>query len=170
MPHQIEPEIFIRGTVKDGKFNSYKPQSEQKWLSSMEGKEIIRIYRETVPDTTPNQHAYLRGVVIRMVCMKSDRFDGWEEDDIYDYFADMYLSLKVIRTMNGKSVVVNKRLSMATCGMPRSTEFIRRVLQDLAEYKECPLIPPPPEDVIYHKYSNKDRTNGKKEKDSTKKE
>ena len=131
-----------------------------------EGKEVKRIYRVSVADTTPNQHGYMRGVIIRMCCMNSDRFAGWEEEDIYEYFADKYFYIPVIMTSNGKSVEFKKRLSMATCGMPRSAEFIRRVLQDLAEDKECPLFPPAPEDVILNKYSKIDRTNGKNKEET----
>jgi hypothetical protein len=154
---QIESEIFTRGIVKDGKFVSFRPQTEQKWLDANEGKELVRIYRPVVEQTTTDQHGYLRGVIIRMCCMNSDRFAGWDEEEIYNYFVDTYFYIPVIKTMNGKSIEFKKKLSMATAGKRRSAEFITRIIQDLAEDKECPIVVPEPGETILNKYSSINR-------------
>lgn len=156
----LEPEIQTRGIVQKGIFNSFRPVTENKWLDANEGKELVRIYREVVEPTTTDQHGYMRGGIIRSCCMQSDRFAGWEEEDIYAYFVQKYFYIPVIKTENGKSIEFRRYLSMASCGKRRSAEFISRVIQDLAEDKECPIVVPPPEDFILNKYSSINR--GKK--------
>lgn len=154
---QIDPEIMTRGIVKDGKFNCFRPQTEQQWLLANEGKELVRIYREVVESTTTDQHGYLRGGIIRSCCMNSDRFAGWQEEEIYDYFVDKYFYVPVVKTMNGVSVEFKRKLSMATCGKRRAAEFISRIIQDLAEDKENPIVVPDASEFVLNKYSSINR-------------
>lgn len=154
---QIDPEIQTRGLVVKGVFNPFRPITENKWLDANEGKELVRIYRQVVEPTTTDQHGYLRGGIIRSACMNSDRFAGWEEEDIYAYFVQKYFYIPVIKTENGKSIEFRKYLSMASCGKRRAAEFISRIIQDLAEDKENPIVVLPPEEYVLNKYSSINR-------------
>lgn len=150
-----EPTIRFYGTVVNGKRTYFRPQLHQKALEKLEGKQFEEVIKQRFEDESPNQHAYYRGGIIKATCMETELFGGWSEVDIHDYFAKKFLTNirpKVLKFPDGTETTIEVAHTESTgdLGKKRMSEFIDRVLIDLAENNIFPLTP---EDYYYGKYS-----------------
>lgn len=157
MSSKQQPQIIFKGRIVNGVRQYYRGLKHQKYLKSLEGKEFEEILTETDGDVTLDQHGYMRAGIIRKTCMQTDLFEGWTETEIYEYFADRHFYIPIIKTVNGVQKEFKHRLSMASCGIKRASEFIEAVLKELAENGIYPLSP---DEYYYGKYA-KPKTNGK---------
>jgi hypothetical protein len=107
----------------------------------------------------------MRAGIIRKTCVQSDLFEGWDEDDIYDWFVNKFFTVIVLKTLGtGEQVEVRKEFSMKNCGRKRASEFIEKVLRFLAERGIYPLSP---EEYFNGIYSSIDRNEQTGEKTQT---
>lgn len=152
----MEPQVKHKFTVKGGKRNYLKPTQQAAAMAAMEGKGVFyEVYEPEFEPTTTDQHGYYRGGIIRTVCMQTELFGGWKEDDIHEYFASEFLSNKRMKRLNNWDIEITKVESTANLGKRKMAEFITKVIDWLAQ---TGIEVPPPEDFILKKYSSKERT------------
>lgn len=132
---QNDPDIIFYGTIKNGKRLYWKPNLHQTLISSLEGKVFEEIIRERIEPSTDDQRGYLFGAIIRKTCMNTELFGGWTEDEIYDFFAGKFFSVKKTVIFKGKEYTIKKPLSLNKrngAGKKRVSEFISRIVEFLA--------------------------------------
>jgi len=110
---QPKANIILRGTVENGIRRYYRPSLLKARLKALEGKEFQEIVQEKEEETTTDQHGYYRGGIIRGTCMESTLFEGWEHDDIHNFFAAEFLSYKRI-LLKGDDDAVTVTITQST--------------------------------------------------------
>lgn len=154
-----ESQIVNYGVVKNGKVHYYKPKFVEQQILDLEGKEIGMVLFEKVPAVTEDMHGFLRGGIIRKVCMSTELFAGNSESEIYDILKEkcnFYVNRTVI--FGNESFTKKDYLHMDTCGKRRGKEFIDAIIRFLAEHD---IIVPDPSEFLYNKYKS---THGNKRK------
>lgn len=146
-------EIRHYGRVRDGVVIYDIPALYDQQLRELEGKDIVMTIKKRHEKPSRSQYNYYRGAIL-VACHKSEKFKHFDnKDDIHEaYFAPKFLSYKkLVRIDNQKPYEVPLVRSLAELSKEEISEFLERVLADLAENDiECPA----PEDY-YNKYYEK---------------
>lgn len=124
------------GKIVNGKYVFYNPALHQKSLEMLEGKEFVLVLKEKFKKTSLDTHGYYRGGII-LECMKYEMFGGWNEDEIHDFFAGMFLTYKKIKTLklpDGKisAKEITNTISTGSLSQKEMNVFIESVIHWLA--------------------------------------
>lgn len=151
-----EANVVHYGKMKDnGEPEFYDKERFKQNRLELRGKEFGLIIFEKQEKVTIDQHGYMRGGIIAATCMRAEKFAGWNEIEIYNYFADMFFFVPVIKTFGEITVKFKKRLSMTTCGKKRASKFIDDTIRYLSEEGIEVLSP---EEYLLGKYKTNDKT------------
>lgn len=126
-------DVIIKhfGSINNGKLYLIDLPSYQANLNSLEGKEVEVIIEEKFEETTTNEHAYYRGVIIP-VALSCEVFHGWNKDELHVYLTDRFLGQDIIKEIKGIRVTSRFIPSTANIGKRKMAQFITDVLQWLA--------------------------------------
>lgn len=121
------------GKVTNGALVHYNWPLFKQTLSSLEGLEFDLILKEKHKRVSLDTHGYYRGGIIKE-CMQYEIFGGWDENDIHEFFADMFLKYTktLIRSDINKRILVTKVQSTAELNQREMNEFIDKVIAWLA--------------------------------------
>lgn len=105
-----------------------------KQKDSLRGKKVIIYMVEDEPVTSPDQIRYYFGVLLR-IAHKSNEYNHYDKsDDLhYKHFGFKYLGYTDVEEVEGKKRLVKKIKSIAELPMSEMSEFIERVIVDLAD-------------------------------------
>lgn len=135
-----EPIYHHYGKVVKGHLVFQYPELYQSVKNKLEGKEFDLVLKEKFKKVTLDQHGYYRAGIIREA-LRYESFGGWTEDELHDFFADMFLKETVVKTIDGTQYPVTSIRSTKDLSVQEMKEFIERVIQWLAEHDIVVLTP-----------------------------
>lgn len=151
-----ETNIIHYGSIDSNcKIDLEDPDKYANNILELKGKKVGIIIFEKGKKVSADQHGYMRGGIIATTCMRTEKFAGWDEEDIYNYFADKFFFIPVVKTFGDTTVTFKKRLSMATCGKKRASKFIDDTIRYLASEG---IDVPSPEEFLLGKYKTDEKT------------
>jgi hypothetical protein len=116
------------GIVRNGQITFYNPDLRINVLAELEGKEVEEIIKEKPKKSSTDQYGYYFGGVIGE-CKKVEKFGGWEEKEIDEFFCDKFLSYpKMIKVSDTSYKEVIRTQSKATLSKKELAEFIDKVI------------------------------------------
>lgn len=134
----------VIGVIKNGKFTPFTPSIYKDALQSYENKIVDLYITEHEEPRTPSQLGFYYGVIIRKVCMNTEKFSGWEEPEIDKFFKSLYLVTRDWRVIGGRKYEVVSTESLSSISKKRLSAFIEKVVAWLATED---IIVPDPENV-----------------------
>ena len=145
-------QIKHYGRVRAGKIVWDLPELHSQQLLSLEGKNIVAIYNERHEKPSMSQYGYYRGALL-VACYQSEMFSSVDnKDDIHDlYFAPKFLKYVKMVEIGGEKREVAVVRSLSDLNKTEMTDFIEKVLGDMAENE---IAAPRPEE-FYNKYYQK---------------
>lgn len=154
-----ESQIVNYGVVQNGKIKYFKPTFVEQQLLSLEGKQVGMIVFEKDPAVTEDMHGFLRGGIIRGVCMQTEMFAGNTEKEIYNILKEK-CGFYIERSIHFGNETITQRdyLHMDSCGKKRGRQFIDEIVRYLAEHD---IIVPDPSEFLLNKYKSV-KSNGKR--------
>lgn len=116
-----------------GKVNFKDLELFNKQKDSLRGKKAIIYILEDEPNSSPDQIKYYFGVLLRIAHKSNDYNHFDKSDDLhYKHFGNKYLGYSEVEEKEGKKRLVRKIKSIAELPMSEMSEFIERVIVDLA--------------------------------------
>jgi len=100
-------------------------------LEKLEGKEFELHLREKVKRVSDDQHGYYRAGIIRTAA-QAEIFGGWTEEEIHQYFADMFLGYSYHKKLGNITVERRGTRSTASIGKKEMQQYIEHVISWLA--------------------------------------
>jgi hypothetical protein len=145
-------EIRHYGRVRGGKAIWDIPELYAQQLLSLEGKNIVAIYKELHQKPTMSQYGYYRGAIL-VACYQSEYFSYMaKKDDIHDeYFAPKFLSYVKLVGPPGNQKEMTFTRSLADLSKDEMKDFMEKVIGDCAENG----ISIPASEEFYNKYYQK---------------
>lgn len=120
------------GKIVNGKKIYYNESLYKEAVKSLEGKEFEEVIKEKSKRVTLDQHGYYRKGVIG-TALEFEMFGGWNDDEIHDMFAGLFLTEKTVKTLdNDQQVVITKTLSTSFLNRKEMAEFIDKCIKWLA--------------------------------------
>lgn len=127
-----KPRIIHFGLIKNGKKIYYNNELYGKQIQSLEGKEFEEEIREKLKKPSQGTHGYYRGGIIS-TCLVSEKFGGWNEDEIHDLFCNLFLKTTIEKVFGDTGrTEITKVLSTSDLNQAEMNEFIERVIAWLA--------------------------------------
>lgn len=127
------------GIVREGQRIYYNNDLHKKQMALLEGKEFEETTKEKRISVSADTHGYYRGGIIG-TCLESNKFAGWDENEIHDHFASMFLRKTFIKELNGREYTVQKILSTGDLDQKEMNDFIEKVVFWLTE-KDIEILP-----------------------------
>lgn len=128
----MKPEIKLHGIVKRSKKVYYNPDLYVKVLQELEGKEFEEIVKEKQEKPSKNTHGFYRGGIIAS-CLTTEKFAGWDKDEIDDFFCNMFLSEKIEKVFGTTRTEITRIGSTGDLNQKEMNEFIEKVIHWLSE-------------------------------------
>jgi hypothetical protein len=117
-----------RGVCRNGEIRYYDSAGYRKNLLELEGKEVETITKEVSKKSSYDQFGFYFGGIIQ-TCLTTEKFGGWDEKEIDEFFCDKFLSYTVmIRVSESKYKEVIRTQSKASLNKKELSEFITKVI------------------------------------------
>lgn len=105
-------------------------------IRELDGMEFDLVLKEKKKHVSLDTHGYYRGGVLREA-LKYETFPNWTEDQLHDFFADMYLKeiqIKQIKFSSGHESIreVPHVISTASLSQKEMNDYIQKVIGWLA--------------------------------------
>lgn len=115
------------GRIEGGKKIYYNIPLYKQQMAALENKEFVEIIEEKPFKASLDQHSYYRGGILG-TCIQTEYFAHFaKEDDIHDFFADMFLKYSIqVNTSKGSKIIYKIR-STADLTKKEYSEFIDKV-------------------------------------------
>jgi len=148
----MSSDFIIRGFVDNNSnlvFYHKELFEAQKRKILQKDKEFEMILRPKEDEVSESQHGYYRAGICRWLVKNTEEFGGWLEEEVHQFFADMFLG--VTRIFLHKEEHHEKRIVLSTGSLNKEemSEFVMRVLAWLAGHG---ITPPDPETINIKKY------------------
>lgn len=143
------------GKVVNGKRIYDNPELHQEYVNALEGKEFEEVIKIKFKRVTVDAHGFYRAGVIKE-CTNYEIFAGWEEKEIHEFFAKMFLSYtkleKYIENGVTKQREVTYTQSTSLLSGKEMFNYTDKVIQWLAQEG---IVIHTPESYILGKYKTK---------------
>lgn len=127
-------KIIHLGIIRNGKKIFYRPELYLKQIQALEGKEFEEQIQEKFIKASQSSHAYYRGGIIGS-CLLTDKFAGWEEQDVHKYFTNKFLKRTIEKVFQSTGEVAHLT-SIESTGSLNQKEmniFIEKVIAECAQ-------------------------------------
>ena len=130
-----EKFLRITGIAKNETFIPYDKSFSNSVFKHFEGQVIDVIVQPHEEPKSEEQLGYFFGVIIKMVCTKTEMFRGWSEKEIYSYFCQQYLFDEKVMHLNGGSqeIVIPIIKTLSQLNKKQTAVFIQKVIEFLSE-------------------------------------
>ena len=155
----MEPDVIIKGRVKNGKRLYYNDRLLESRLSELEGREFEEIIRLKQEPKSEDQFGYYFAGVIRMGCKRSEMFGGWTETEIHDFLKDKFLTYTKVKEINGVPHEYIVQESLSGISKRKMSAFMEQVI---AFCEENGIRIPEPDEIKLNKYKTVKKNGGKK--------
>lgn len=131
-------QILVKHRVEidfnTGKINFKDLELFNKQKDGLRGKKVIIYMLEDEPKATTDQIKYYFGVLLRIAHKSNDYNHFDKSDDLhYKHFGNKYLGYTEVEEKEGIKKLVKKIKSIAELPMSEMSDFIERVIVDLAQ-------------------------------------
>ena len=133
-------EIRHIGVVKEGHKIYYNNDLYKKHILLLEGKEFDEVLKEKRVSVSTDTHGYYRAGVLK-TALESEKFGGWDEDELHAFFANMFLKTTFTKVVSGREYHVPKILSTGDLSQAEMNQFIEKVVYWLAQ-EEIEILSP----------------------------
>jgi len=151
------PQYIHHGIVRNNELIHDRPEMWKQQLHSLEGHRIEQTIEKENESVTISQRGYYFGGIIRTACMNTNKFAGWLESEIHQFF------LQTLRSYS--KTIVDK----ITDGLEKETTY--HIIEDFSSYSRSEMkgyiedvlnwlaleeiFPEPPENYKLNKYEYK---------------
>jgi hypothetical protein len=139
-----EGAIKVIGVIKDNKFTPLTPSIYNNALQAYNNKIVDVFIIEHEEPKSSSQLGFYHGIIIRKVCMNTEAFRGWEENEIDKFFRSLFLVTRDWRVIEGRRYEIVNTESFSTISKKRLSVFIDKVINWLATQG---IVVPDPSEV-----------------------
>lgn len=145
------------GRVTNGNLVHYNYPLFKQSLAQLEGLEFDLVLKEKHKRVSLDTHGFYRGGIVKE-CLQYEIFGGWNEDDVHDFFADMFLSYTRTVTIKTENSVIHRNIrktqSTAELNQREMNEYVDRVIRWLADEG---IVIQSPENYFLGKYKSDEK-------------
>lgn len=137
----MEDRFFHRGIVENGEIKYFSPSLRKQDLLLFEGQGVTVITELDIEPNSSSQYGFYHAGIIRDSCMKHEDFGGWTESEIDKFFKKMFLTIKIVKELQGELYELDYELKIEKLGMKKMAIFLQKVIDYLIS-KNIPVRDP----------------------------
>lgn len=139
----------FKGRIVNGVIHYFKPQEREKFITDMEGKEIVERLEEISEEVSDKQRAYYFATN-RWLIKETESFGGWSEYEVDGFARSMFLTTTNVRHTGNREVEYKVIRSLKDTSKEEMSHFIQEWLGWLS-FNEG-IYPPSAEEALLSKH------------------